>query len=89
MCPNNSAATREDRAAREASERANARADEALAAARKATEFAGTALIAPADSERARRAAEEKQRRIVQAGGGLVPLPLNDAPVATRALFGI
>lgn len=86
MCPRN---TGEDTAAREASERARQRADEALAEARKASEFAGTALVAPADSERARRSAEERQRKIIRAGGGLVPSPMTDAPVATRALFGI
>jgi predicted TIM-barrel fold metal-dependent hydrolase len=86
MCFNSGSG--DESAAQAAAARANERADLALEAAREATKYAGSALIAPADSEKARRSAEERQRKILQSGGGMVPMPLGNAPVATQMLFG-
>ncbi len=74
--------------AEDAAARANARADEALAEARAANEAIGAALIMPADSEAARKKSEDRQRKLIGAGGGVAPMPITAAPIGTQMLFG-
>lgn len=66
---------------------ANARANEALAAAKQAAGAATELLVRPEDSEAARRASEAAQKRI-RDGRGLVPSPIENAPIATQVLMG-